>query len=291
MTSFGASSIVQEHGFMPTFKVQGQIYHKAGSLLPLPDENPKFLQVYFMGDEKLEADQRCANITGVRQDIVLNLQRLFHLHNHLVQMFKTALERMPTDEYKVIIWADKRPSGEHERCFNAPTINDVAIVIGGRGSTIVLTIIQRQSENLLQIPETHRSYDALEYPLIFWEGKDVTTLTSSKRIPAWETVSKKGLFYELYAHRIMMREGSSNHILKFRQLFHQYIVDMYAKVESERLLYIRLKQQKLRVDDYIHLRDAAANDRNVASIGRMIILQATFTGSPRHMHELSLIHI
>ena len=73
MTSFGASSIVQEHGFMPTFKVQDQIYHKAGSLLPLPDENPKFLQVYFMRDEKLEADQRYANISGVRQDIVLNL--------------------------------------------------------------------------------------------------------------------------------------------------------------------------------------------------------------------------
>ncbi|GBO14350.1 hypothetical protein AVEN_79565-1 [Araneus ventricosus] len=33
MTSFGASSIVGRSGFETTFKVQGQIYHKAGSLL------------------------------------------------------------------------------------------------------------------------------------------------------------------------------------------------------------------------------------------------------------------
>jgi hypothetical protein len=33
MTSFGATNIVREN-YMPTFKVQGQIYHRAGSLLP-----------------------------------------------------------------------------------------------------------------------------------------------------------------------------------------------------------------------------------------------------------------
>ncbi|GBL98316.1 hypothetical protein AVEN_174103-1 [Araneus ventricosus] len=34
MTSFGATTIVEE-GFMPTFKVQGQIYHRAGSALQI----------------------------------------------------------------------------------------------------------------------------------------------------------------------------------------------------------------------------------------------------------------
>lgn len=44
MTSFGANNAVCEPGFMPTFKVQGQIY--------------------FMGNERLEARQRCNNIPG-----------------------------------------------------------------------------------------------------------------------------------------------------------------------------------------------------------------------------------
>ena len=74
---------------------------------------------------------------------------------------------------------------------------------------------------------------------------------------------------------------------KRQQLFHQYIVDVYAKIETERLLYIRLNKTKLRSEEYIHLRDAVVNDGNVNpnKLEKMVILPATFTGSPRHMHE------
>lgn len=98
-----------------------------------------------------------------------------------------------------------------------------------------------------------------------------------------ECTNKKVSAMNFYAHRIMIR--NDNHILKYRQLFQQFVVDMYAKIESERLLFIRLNQQKLRADDYIHLRDAIVNDGNMREIGQMVILPATFTGSPRHMHE------
>jgi hypothetical protein len=50
MTFLGATREVQEPGFMASFKVQGQIYHLTGSLLQLPTEDQKFLQIYFMGD-------------------------------------------------------------------------------------------------------------------------------------------------------------------------------------------------------------------------------------------------
>lgn len=83
----------------------------------------------------------------------------------------------------------------------------------------------------------------------------------------------------------MIRANESNCILKCRSLFHQFIVDVYAKIESERLLFIRLNQKKLRSEDYIHLRDAINNDGNVNDIGQMVILPSTYTGSPRHMHE------
>ncbi|KAL4092474.1 hypothetical protein QTP88_026975 [Uroleucon formosanum] len=48
MASFGAKQIVEE-GFMPTFKVQGQVYHLYGSLILNTQENPQFLQIYFVG--------------------------------------------------------------------------------------------------------------------------------------------------------------------------------------------------------------------------------------------------
>ncbi|GBM59737.1 hypothetical protein AVEN_40657-1 [Araneus ventricosus] len=93
---------------------------------------------------------------------------------------------------------------------------------------------------------------------------------------------------EFYAFRIMIRTESSNHILLYRELFHQYILDMYAKIESERLFYIKLNQQKLRVEEYIHQSDATTNDGNVIDIGRMVILPATYIGSARHMQEYAL---
>ena len=43
---------------MPTFKVQGQVYHLAGSLLPLPNEGAGYLQMYFMCDEEPEVSWR-----------------------------------------------------------------------------------------------------------------------------------------------------------------------------------------------------------------------------------------
>ncbi|GFY38801.1 putative DNA helicase [Trichonephila inaurata madagascariensis] len=88
-------------------------------------------------------------------------------------MFKSALERMPNDDYKVVIKADKRPSGTHERTFNTPTIDEVTILIAGEQletSDIVLT--RCDTGQLQQISETHRSYEALQYPLRFWQGED-----------------------------------------------------------------------------------------------------------------------
>jgi hypothetical protein len=45
MTSFGATFVVEQPRFPSTFTVRGQIYHKASSLLSLPDQTPKFLQL------------------------------------------------------------------------------------------------------------------------------------------------------------------------------------------------------------------------------------------------------
>ncbi|UYV83591.1 hypothetical protein LAZ67_23001547 [Cordylochernes scorpioides] len=56
------------------------------------------LQIFFVEDAQLEVNQRC----------------------HFSSALRHALENMPSDEYKLVIRADKTPSGEHERRFNAP---------------------------------------------------------------------------------------------------------------------------------------------------------------------------
>ncbi|XP_053968765.1 uncharacterized protein LOC128870196 [Anastrepha ludens] len=98
MTSFGATNIIRDN-FMPTFKIQGQIYHQACSLLPYPDADYQFLQIYFIGDENRELDQRCAIALNTRREIICELQRVFHQHIALVQLFEIALDRMPSDNH------------------------------------------------------------------------------------------------------------------------------------------------------------------------------------------------
>ena len=102
-----------------------------------------------------------------------------------------------------------------------------------------------------------------------------------------EETPKKVSSMNFYSYRLMVREGDDNHILKCGLVFQQYAVDIYVKIESERLLFIRTNQTKLRVEDYSTLRDAIALDVNVnpQDLGRRVILPATFVGSPRHMHE------
>ncbi|UYV76902.1 hypothetical protein LAZ67_14002340 [Cordylochernes scorpioides] len=60
---------------------------------------------------------------------------------------------------------------------------------------------------------------------------------------------------------------------------------MYAKVETERLSFIRRNQKKLRTENYIHLQDALRADENLANIGQIVILPSSFTGGPRYLHE------
>ncbi|AEE09607.1 putative DNA helicase [Cotesia vestalis bracovirus] len=286
MTSFGAD-IIEERGFNPTFKIQGQIHHRIGSLLPFEDTQNKFLQIYFMGNMEEQLDRRLEINAGMKRAILQDLQCLLHEHHALVRLFKSALERMPSDDYKVVIKADKRPSGTHERTFNAPTVDEVAILIVGEQlekRDIVLT--RRDTGQLQQISETHRSYDTLQYPLMFWQGEDGYYFNIKMKNPLnGEETTKKVSSMNYYAYRLMIRQNADNYLLRFRRLFQQYCVDMYVKIETERLTFIRLNQAKLRSEEYIHLRDAVNTEGNAANIGRLTILPATYIGSPRHMHE------
>ncbi|KAF0746848.1 Helitron like N domain-containing protein, partial [Aphis craccivora] len=64
-----------------------------------------------------------------------------------------------------------------------------------------------------------------------------------------------------------------------------FTVDAFVKIETERLRYIRCNQSKLRVDNYIHLKDFFFHDEDITNTGQKCILPSTYIGSPIHMHE------
>ncbi|XP_039483518.1 uncharacterized protein LOC120446564 [Drosophila santomea] len=220
-----------------------------------------------------------------RRQFVSELQTFFHQLNELVRLFKIGIDRMPSDNHKIIIKADRSPLGEHARRFNAPTIDDVAIVIVGDQFQSRDIVLHRRIEQLLRVSELHRSYDALQYPLFYWNGDDTYNINIPMIDPQTGRDIQKKVSAMNCSYRFMIRPQEDNFISRCGKLFKQYAVDMYAKIETERLNYLRFNQTYLQSEEYIHLRDAIVNDGNANDIRRLTILPSTYVCSPRHMHE------
>ena len=198
---------------MPTFKVQGQVYHQIGSLQPRPNEVPKFLQIYFVGDNTKQAEQCCNNVIQTKLEVVLQLQDMLHKEKHHVWSLKCAMEKM-TPEYKIVIHSDKTPARQHERHFHAPSTSEVAVIRAGEQHGDRDFVLKLRNNSLQRIAETHQSCDALQYPLIFWQGDDGYDIKLQQADPATGLPSEKNISaMDFYADRIMLRAGNFNHIL------------------------------------------------------------------------------
>ena len=134
---------------------------------------------------------------------------------------------MPTDDYKVVVRADKTPTGEHLLRFNAPRLDEVAIVVVGNEFGTRDIVLQKRNNMLQRAADTHRFYDALQYPFIFWRGEDGYYFQIPQNHPSTANpiTGKKVTAKDFYAYQIMTRVGEDNHLLRCRQFFHQFIVD------------------------------------------------------------------
>ncbi|GIY59301.1 uncharacterized protein CEXT_366701 [Caerostris extrusa] len=122
-------------------------------LLPLLSP-PEPLQTLFAGESR---DSK----------LFLRMTRKF---NSCFQM--TVSPQLRIDNLQIVIRADKTPSGEHAGRFNAPTVEEVAIIMVGDPVDNRAIKITRRDSTVHVISDLHRSYDALQYPLIFWQGQD-----------------------------------------------------------------------------------------------------------------------
>lgn len=176
--------------------------------------------------------------------------------------------------------------GRHPSVCNAPLVKEPAIIINGTNFEKRDIILNKKNGNIVKISETHIGYDALQYPLLFPRGENGYAINIHKVVPHSNQMNDKLVTAkEYYSYRSMVR--NNNHLIRCNQLFMQYIVDMYAKIETERLNYIKFNQKKLRAEEYIHLKDHIESDShcNANDIGKMVILPSSHIGSPRHMHE------
>ena len=106
---------------MLIFKGQEKNIHRAGSLLPLSETNHKFLQIYYMGTSDEQIYQRRRSSTNINRQVVAEIPSSFIQQKELVRLFTTAFERMPADNYGVVITADNTPANKRKRHLNVLT--------------------------------------------------------------------------------------------------------------------------------------------------------------------------
>ena len=266
-----------------TFRIQGVVHHYIGSLVPNCDEAPVFAQIYIHdGTPEAEVENRQRHLGEAKLPELRALQQMLHEVNPYVSHFKHAVDRMRVQggvDIRMIIRADGCPD---PRRYNAPSAPEIAVLLPGGGYSDGVAnrdiVLHAHSGSLRRITETHCAYDSLHYVLLFPLGNDGGHL----HIPHSRGRSDVTAL-EFYSYRLMLRSGL-NHLHLSGRLFHQY---MYAKIEQQRLNYIKTNQQKIRVDLYSGLADAVSKgDTNATELGRNIILPSSYTNSPRQMFQL-----
>ena len=289
MTSFRA---LETNGQPMIYKIRGQRYHSIGSIQPEDNQSAKFLQIYFIDNSVVQAEHRM-NVTfggnGLQQEMVIELQNMLHTHNRYVITLKSNYDRGEIqDNRKVVIHADRVPENRHSRSMNAPTNypGDIGLLMIGETTHPRDIVIESKGNQLRHVNEFHHSYDALQYPLIHvrgengyhWHHREVNPTSGLE-------TNRKITVADYYAYLFQERRNDFNLLLKSQELLNMYAVDMYAKVETERLNFYRFNQQQLRVTEYQNLRDSLVQDRDLASIGRLTVLPSNHVGGPRYMNE------
>jgi hypothetical protein len=181
-TSMGAHidrSVNDGHG-PPIFKICGQVHHRIGSLLPVNDQPPKFLQLYVY-DTAHEVNNRINSLStadgptsSIRQDIVQELLKMLDEHNPFAKKFRLARERLNehTNEEFIIRIIGAREGDPMQ--YNMPTTDDLAMLVIGDFSLDTFKrdiIIETRNSELRRISSLHPAYMALQYPLLFPYGE------------------------------------------------------------------------------------------------------------------------
>ncbi|GAU50219.1 hypothetical protein TSUD_408980 [Trifolium subterraneum] len=278
----------------PTLRIQGQVCHRIGSLLPEEGDQPKFAQLYIYDTEN-EVRNRMQNFRSnkeIDEEIVNKLKSMLDEHNVHAKAFRMArdlLQNNQVQDLKLQLIADRKTDG---RIYNKPTVSEVAAFIVGdvhTGSQRDI-IMHKKSGHLQRINEFHASYLAFQYPLIFPYGEDGFRSGIQHRFSHQTEITKRNrlTIKDWLSFRMQTRKDEAKTLICSRRLFQQFVVDGYAMMETERLNWLRKNQPKLRVSKYHNLHDSSQGKNSTASNkrGQRVVLPSTFVGSKRYMDQL-----
>jgi hypothetical protein len=294
-TSVRYQTDTRVNGFVP-FQIQGELYHLQGPLESEEGVPPVYAQVW-IHDQQYGNTVRCERDPQIDRAILLEITNDLESVNPYIGLYRTAREQL------VAMASHTSPGyaslttqlglvmepGADRRRENLPTTSEVAAIIPdvGRGTEprefSVMLRAPQDGPSCQRVAITDPRYFPLHYVLLFPHGD-----------PGWhpnmvlQSVSRQRERSRLsmrhyHAYRLFLRETEFNTLLRAERLFQQYVVDAFACIELNRLIYILNNQSQIRADLYQGLADfLAASD---TTPGRRIILPSSFCGSERFMQQ------
>lgn len=280
------------------FRILGQLSHYSGALAAT-EESPQYAQLYLY-DPAIALTQRMHRNSNLCTETMASLQDMLSSSHRYATIYKHAFEVL--SEHRDAEDVDIRLrviQGTDRRRYNLPIADEVALILPGSGEAnydhqgrdIVLRLRNSGDKQLQRIHETHPAYVPLHYVLLFPHGDHGwhSDLRLQPEPGAESQPQRKRLTaIRYYAYRLQVRDAQFSTIHLGGRLFQQFVVDMWASAEQNRLSWYRLHQNELRASLYSGLEDTIhASDGNVGlnELGTRFVLPSSFTGSARNMQQ------
>ena len=211
-----------------TFRIHGVVHHYIGQLTPRAGEVNlhKFTSMMVLQRESWRIS---SDTLEMRVSPSCDYCRTLHEVNPYVSYIRQVVDMMRDKggvDARKIIRVDGAPD---PRCYNATTAPEIAVIMPGNGYTEGVAtrdiVLHARTGGLKRITETNCAYDSLHCVLLFPSGDNCWHLgIPHSRGKGCVTA------IELKSYSLMVR-SSLSYLHLFGRLFHQYIVDMYTKVE------------------------------------------------------------
>ena len=282
-----------------SYRLHGELIHRAGSLLPRQDNPPAWSQLYIYDSSMaLNYHMQIPLASRLDRTIMQELQDMLYNTHPAVQLYKHAHQisnQIPPEDNCTIVLRFDPNTDRHRYLPPDSRVEEIAVLLPGEGDRpqdCQDIILYRNDGPLHQISDLHPLYPSLRYVLLFPTGQ----LGWHTRIPYEESEDgqsnrkrKYVTMAEFHRFYLFVRPThiSSNHRFLAGSLFQEYVCETWAISEQNHLNYLRMNQKKLRVEVYQGLQDAVAADVDIDlnELGKRFILPSTFSGSTCNMQQ------
>ena len=286
-------TVNEHHQGQPVFRIQGELHHRSGPLIPAVDQPPTYAQLYFY-DTQAALEHRRRQNSGLDPETLRTLQNMLSNNHQYAPVYRHAYEILQhyNPENDVSIRLRVAP-GHDRRRYNLPTADEVAVILPGvDGSNTQLRerdiVLQNRGGALQTISDLHPAYVPLYYVLLFPFGENGWHPDLRLRSPNNCTVGKRLTRTRYIAYQLQVRRNEYSVLLHGGRLLQRFIVDMFASIDQSRLYWLRTNQSNIRACLYSGLEDAVGDgddDVDLHTLGQRFILPSSYIGGPRHMHQ------